>query len=74
MEVVCTRTFFHALELLARKPSIDDLSARRTMLEAEHESAQASLKESQLNEIKIKKGVGGQARIGHGGIGEKTQG
>ncbi|KAM0851417.1 hypothetical protein ACQ4PT_052436 [Festuca glaucescens] len=44
-----------AQHLLTSRPSVDEISAKLKMLEAEHESVQASLKESQANEIKLKK-------------------
>ncbi|KAM0906072.1 hypothetical protein ACQ4PT_017027 [Festuca glaucescens] len=44
-----------AHELLAKRPSVDDISAKLKMLEAMHESVQASLNESQENETKLKK-------------------
>jgi hypothetical protein len=70
-EVICTEQFFVAPDFLASRPSIDDLSAKLKTLEVVHESLQATLKESQSNEIK-QKGSGGQACISHGGAGEET--
>lgn len=42
-------------DILAKRPSIDDLSAKLQVLETEHESLQASLNESYENETKMKK-------------------
>ncbi|KAK1680062.1 hypothetical protein QYE76_040910 [Lolium multiflorum] len=42
-------------ELLAKRPSIDKISAKLEVLESEHESLQQSLKESQERETKMKK-------------------
>ncbi|KAK1686515.1 hypothetical protein QYE76_047363 [Lolium multiflorum] len=42
-------------DLLAKRPSIDDISAKLQVLETEQESLQASLKESYKNETKMKK-------------------
>ncbi|KAK1660623.1 hypothetical protein QYE76_048782 [Lolium multiflorum] len=42
-------------ELLANRPSIDEISARLTVLETEHESLQQSLKESYERETRTKK-------------------
>jgi uncharacterized coiled-coil protein SlyX len=47
--------FFCVRELLAKRPSVDEISAQLKTLHAEHESLQATLKESQLNETKPKK-------------------
>ncbi|KAK1692029.1 hypothetical protein QYE76_008726 [Lolium multiflorum] len=42
-------------DLLAKRPSIDDISAKLKVLETEHESLQTSLKEFYENETKMKK-------------------
>jgi predicted transcriptional regulator len=46
---------FRLTDLLAKRPSIDDISAKLQVLETEQESLQASLKESYKNETKMKK-------------------
>ena len=55
MEVIFIECLFCLLDLLAKKPSIDEIAAKLKMLEAMHKSVQTSLKESQANEIKLKK-------------------
>jgi phage host-nuclease inhibitor protein Gam len=46
---------FHLTDLLAKRPSIGDISTKLKVLETEHESLQASLKEYYENETKMKK-------------------
>jgi uncharacterized protein YPO0396 len=46
---------FRLIDLLAKRPSIDDISAKLKVLETEHESLQTSLKEFYENETKMKK-------------------
>ncbi|KAK1666404.1 hypothetical protein QYE76_054563 [Lolium multiflorum] len=47
-------TLSGAHELLAKRPSIDEICAKLQVLESEHESLQQSLKESHENETKLK--------------------
>jgi seryl-tRNA synthetase len=46
---------FRLRDLLAQRPSIDEISTKLKVLESEHESLQISLKESHENETKMKK-------------------
>jgi Fe2+ transport system protein B len=46
---------FRLTELLAKRPSIDEIFAKLQVLESEHESLQKFLKESHENETKLKK-------------------
>jgi hypothetical protein len=46
---------FHLIELLAKRPSVDEISAKLEVLESEHESLKQSLKESHERETKTKK-------------------
>jgi chromosome segregation ATPase len=46
---------FRLTELLAKRPSIDEISAKLEVLESKHESLQQSLKESHERETKLKK-------------------
>ena len=46
---------FRLTELLANRPSIDEISAKLTVLETVHESLQQSLKESHEKETRTKK-------------------
>jgi septal ring factor EnvC (AmiA/AmiB activator) len=46
---------FCLTEFLAKRPSIDEISAKLQVLESEHESLQQSLKESHEDEYKLKK-------------------
>ena len=55
MEVIFIECLLRLPDLLAKKASIDEISAKLKTLEAMHESVQTSLKESQANEIKLKK-------------------
>jgi hypothetical protein len=46
---------FRLTELLAKRPSVDEISAKLEVLESKHESLQKSLKESHKRETKTKK-------------------
>jgi hypothetical protein len=46
---------FRLTELLPNRPSIDEISAKLTVLETEHESLQQTLKESYERETRTKK-------------------
>jgi hypothetical protein len=46
---------FRLTELLAKRPSVEEISTKLEVLEFEHESLQKSLKESHENETKLKK-------------------
>lgn len=60
IRVIFVLCLFCAPDLLNNRSSIDDISTKLKTLEAEHESVQATLKESQANEIKLKKELEGK--------------
>jgi DNA repair exonuclease SbcCD ATPase subunit len=52
---LCIQSLFCVPDLLASRPTIDEISTNLAVLQDQHECLQASLKESHLNDTKLKK-------------------